>query len=243
MPPLFRVAVLTSSTAPGLDALRDDPNRGLTYELAGVITRKHAPRNLREREAFDQETLALLRDAGAEWVILDDYRYIVTPVLLRAFPERILALHDGDLTLRDDDGVRRYSMLNAVRRAIFAGESQTRPSLYLVTERFGEGPLMLVGPPHAVSGIAADAIARGDYAVAVEYARVHRDWMMRSAYGAMLVRALQFLAAGTINITADTVWIDGAPGPCRLGDAPDLCHDLGDRIRRGIPASCPFIQS
>ncbi len=243
MPPLFRVAVLTSTNAPGIDALRDDPNRGLTYELADVITRAHAPRNLREREAFDEETVVLLRDAGADVVILVDYNYIVTPVLLRAFPDRILALHDGDLTLRDDDGSRRYAMLHAVRRAIFAGERQTRPSLFFVTERFGEGPLMLVGAPYPVSGIATDAIQRGEYDVAIEYARVHRDWMMRSAYGAMLVRALQFLAAGTLKVANDIVWIDGAPGPCRLGDAPAVCHELGDHIQRGIPASCPFIQS
>jgi folate-dependent phosphoribosylglycinamide formyltransferase PurN len=243
MAPLFRVAVLTSSTAPGIESLRDDPNRGLIYELADVVTRKHAPRNLHEREAFDEETVALLRDAGADWVILDDYHYIVTPALLRAFPDRILALHDGDLTLRDNDGARRYAMLHAVRRAIFAGETETRPSLFFVTERFGEGPLMLVGAPYPISGIAADAIRRGEYEVAIEYARVHRDWMMRSAYGTMLVRALQFLAAGTIKVAGDIAWIDGAPGPCRLGDAPAVCHELGAAIQRGIPASCPFIQS
>jgi folate-dependent phosphoribosylglycinamide formyltransferase PurN len=241
MATLFRVAVVTSSTAPGIEALRDDPNRGLTYELADVIRRKGAPRNLCQREAFDEETAAMLRDAGADYVVLDDYHYIVTPPLLRAFPDRILALHDGDLTLRDDDGARRYNMLHAVRRAIFAGAGETRPSLFFVTERFGQGPILLLGPPYPVSGLAADAIARGDYDIAVEYARVHRHWMMRSSYGAMLVRALQFLAAGTIKIAGDIAWIDGAPGPCRLGDAPRACHELGDAIQRGIPASCPFI--
>jgi folate-dependent phosphoribosylglycinamide formyltransferase PurN len=243
MAPLFRVAVLTSSNAPGIEALRDDPNRGLLYELADVITRRDAPRNILERERFDEETVELLRDTGADWVILDDYDFIVTPVLLKAFPDRILALHDGDLTLRDDDGARRYTMLNASRRAIFAGETQTRPSLFFVTERFGEGPLMLVGAPYPVSGIATDAIVRGEYDVAIEYARVHRDWMMRSAYGELLVRALQFLAAGTLKVANGVVWIDGAPGPCRLGDAPQICHELGDHVQRGIPASCPFIQT
>ena len=243
MPPLFRVAVLTSSNAPGIEALREDPNRGLLYELADVVTRTDAPRNMLEREAFDEQTVELLRDTGADFVILDDYQYIVTPVLLRAFPDRILALHEGDLSLRDDDGTRRYAMLNAVRRAIFAGATETRPSLFFVTERFGEGPLMLLGEPYPVSGIATDAIRRGEYEVAIEYAQVHRDWMMRSAYGEMLVRALQFLAAGTLKVANDVVWIDGVPGPCRLGDAPKICHELGDHIQRGIPASCPFIQS
>ena len=79
--------------------------------------------------------------------------------------------------------------------------------------------------------------------MAVEYARVHRDWMMRSAYGELLVRALQFLAAGTFKVANNVVWIDGAPGPCRLGDAPQICHELGDHVQRGIPASCPFIQT
>jgi folate-dependent phosphoribosylglycinamide formyltransferase PurN len=242
MPPLFRVAVLTSTNAPGVDALRTDPNRGLTYELAEVITRAHAPRNLRDREAFDAQTAEMLRDTGADWVVLDDYHYIVTAPLLRAFPDHILALHEGDLTLRDDDGARRYVMLHAVRRAIFAGAEETRPSMFFVTERFGEGPVLLLGAPFPISGIAADAISRGDYDVAIEYARVHRDWEMHAAYGEMLVRAMQFLAAGTITVAGDIAWIDGAPGPCRLGDAPRVCRDLGEHIQRGIPASCPFIQ-
>ena len=239
----FRVAVLTSTNAPGVERLRGDPNRGTTYELAEVITRRHAPRNLRDREAFDEQTAEMLRDVGADYVFLDDYGYIVTRPLLRAFPEHILALHEGDLTIRDDDGGRRYVTLHAVRRAIFAGASETRPSLFFVTERLGEGPVLLLGAPYPVSRIAADAIARGAYDLAVDYARVHREWMMRAAYGEMLVRGLQFLAAGTIKVSGDIAWIDGAPGPCRLGDAPRICRDLGEHVQRGIPASCPFIQS
>ena len=238
----FRVAVLTSTNAPGVESLVHDPNRGILYDLADVVVRRNAPRNLRIREGFDAETAEILRDAGADWVVLAGYGNLVTRPLLSAFPERILALHDGDLTLRDDEGVRRYAMLDAVRRAVFAGAHETRASLFFVTERFGEGPLMLVGPPFPVSELAADAIAHGAYDMAVAYARLHRDWM-RSSYGDLLVRAMEIIAAGTMALTGEVAWIDGAPGPCRLGDAPRACHELGAAIQRGIPASCPFIQS
>ena len=38
----LRVAVLTSGSAPGLDALLADANRGVAYELAAVVTSETA---------------------------------------------------------------------------------------------------------------------------------------------------------------------------------------------------------
>jgi hypothetical protein len=44
-----------------------------------------------------------------------------------------------------------------------------------------------------------------------------------------------------VQVVKDIAWVDGAPGPCRMGEAPAICGDATDSIRRGIPASCPFI--
>ena len=72
------------------------------------------------------------------------------------------------------------------------------------------------------------------------YAELHREWMLADA-GTMLMRVIELLAGGTVRTIGDTVWVDGAPGPCRLGEAPRACHEPESMVARGIPRSCPFI--
>lgn len=265
----IRVALLVSANAPAIEPLLGDPNRGALYDVVCVVGSEtelaQAPlleaaniplvlrpirrivngslRNLRAREEYDRETADILKSFQADWVILAGYRFIVTEALLSAFPERVLALHAGDLTLSGDDGRRRYTELHAVRRAIFAGERETRSSLFFVTDRVGEGPLFLVSRPYPVAEIAADGLTWGAYDLVNRYVNVHRDWMVRSAWGEMIAHALGLLAAGTIRVAGDVAWVDGVPGPCRMGEAPRACHVRKDEIARGIPASCPFIES
>jgi len=258
----LRVAVLTSSSAPGIEQLLRSPDRGVLYDLACVVStavsfaeRKAVEdagvpfivrpltevRNRAARQEYDRETADLLRAYGVEYAILGGYKYFVTAPLLDSLPNRLLGIYDADLTVLDEDGGRRYRDLHGVRRAIFAGDAETRSSLFFVTERPGDGPLMLLSAPFPVAAVARDAIARGQYDLAVDYARLHHQWMTRTSWGTMLVEAIRLLAAGTFAVAGDVVWIDGAPGPCRLGDAPRFCRP--EQIRRDIPASCPFIQS
>ena len=268
----IRVALLVSGSAPAIETLLADPNRGAIYDVVCVVSSEtelaEAPlleaakiplvlrplrrfagerglslRNLRAREEYDLETADILKSFQVDWVILAGYRFIVTTPLLELFPGRILALHEGDLTLTDHDGRRRYTELHSVRRAVFAGERETRSSLYAVTERVGEGPLFLLSRPYPVAEIAAEGLAWGAYELVNGYVKVHREWMVRSAWGEMLAHALGLIAAGTIRVAHDVAWVDGVPGPCRMGEAPRICHTLKNEIERGIPSSCPFIES
>jgi folate-dependent phosphoribosylglycinamide formyltransferase PurN len=266
----LRVAVLTSSSAPGIEQLLADPDRGVLYELACVVSSADsfaecraveaagvplivrplkrilaaqglAYRNLAARQDYDRETAEVLRAHGVDYAILDGYNYFVTAPLLDSFPNPLLAIVDADLTVLDEDGARRYRDLHGVRRAIFAGDTETRSSVFFVIGRPVAGPLMLLSAPFPVAAVARDAIARGEYELAIEYAHVHRRWMTATAWGAMLMEAIRFLAAGRLAVVGDVVWIDGVPGPCRLGEAPRFCRS--EHTDRGIPASCPFIQS
>lgn len=267
----LRIGILTSSSVPGIDRLIADPNRGPVYDIACVVSSEtelaeaplleeaHIPliirplhrilgeralslRNLRAREDYDRDTADLLKSLHVDWIVLDGYHYIVTEALLGLFPDRVLGIHESDLTQLDEDGHRRYIEIHSVRRAIFAGEKETRSSMFFVTPHVGEGPLFLLSEPYPVSPIAADGLAWGAYDLVSDYARVHRDWMVRASWGPMLERAMQFIAAGTIRVAHDVAWIDGAPGPCRLGEAPRVCHLHASEISRGIPSSCPFIE-
>lgn len=236
----LRIAILTSRGAPGVDDLLGDHRCEVMYEVVAVIdgSKRQPPRNLNSRRVFDRELAEELRAAGADFVILAGYRWIITEPLLEAFPGKIIALHDGDLTRLDADGQRRFKGLHPVRAALFDGLDQTRSSAFIVTERVCEGPLFLISAPYRVAPAAADAQRRGDAGLVSAYADVHRAWMIRDAWGLMLRRIVELLAAGTLQIVGDVVWVDGVPGPCLLGQAPEVCHH---EPAEGIPRSCPFL--
>ncbi len=264
-----QIAVLTSHSVPGIGDLLAQPNRGAVYRIAAVIgsedslveqemietagvpvilrpirrfheERRLPLRNLHARAEYDHENVDLLRALGVDWLIVAGYRYIVTEPLLSAFPQRIIVLHDGDLTMRDADGNRPYAGLHAVRDAIFDGRDETRSTAYLMERPVGTGPLFLLGAPYPVAPLARDARNWGAADMLAAYAELHRRWMRLATWGEMLTRMAEIIAAGTIQIVGDVVWVDGVPGPCRIGCAPSFC---ADRQPEGgaIPASCPFV--
>lgn len=262
MEPL-RIAILTSRNAPGLDRLLADPNRGSVWDLSIVVgsetgfdgesllTQAGIPlelrpiratssfRNLHERERYDEDLAELVTRLKIDYVFLCGYDYILTSPVVERLPGKVLAVHDADFTLRDKG--RTYAGPRAVRDAIFAGETETRSSVYLVTGEVAAGPLFLLSGPFPIASMAHDARERGDADFLRSYAALHRTWMVQSAWGPMMVRSLELLAAGTTKVVGDVVWIDGAPGPCRMGEAPASCLEPESMVARGIPRSCPFI--
>ena len=265
-----RIAVLTSHSATGIEGLVGDPNRGTLYNLVAVVSsesriaeqeiidaagiptilrpiqrfhdeRRVALRLVQNRSAYDAETADILHRLDVNYVILLGYRFIVTEPLLAAFPQRIIALHDGDLTLRDEDGRRSYTGLHAVRNAVFDGLGETRCSAYLATRDVGAGPLFLLSGAYPLAAMAVDAQLWGALDVLSSYAALHGRWMRRSAWSTMLIHIMEMLSAGTMQVVGDVVWVDGVPGPCRMGDAPSVCHAREKSITAGVPASCPFI--
>jgi folate-dependent phosphoribosylglycinamide formyltransferase PurN len=268
----LRVVVLTSHSAPGLEYAIAHPHRGALFEIAAVVSsedtfaeidaveaaqirvvirplkraladRGLSARNLHARADYDGETADLLLHFRADYVFLLGYNYIVTEPLLEAFPQKLIALHPGDLMLRDENGQRRYAGLRAVREAIFAGEIETRNSAYFVTREVGAGPLFLLSRPYRVAPLALDARMWGAADLSSAYADLHERWMVRAGWGEMFIRAIEFLAAGTVKVVHDLVWIDGVPGPCRMGEAPVICRELEPSIDSGIPSSCPLLRN
>lgn len=231
----MRVALLTSGPAAAAEKLLDP--RGDLYEVVSVVQRRFRDRNLRERERHDLETADRLRALGAEYVFAAAYQYVLTEPMLDAFEGRIVVVHDGDLTLRDDSGQRRWLGPRAVLDAVIGGAASTRNSLYFATRDIGHGPLLLIGAPHDISPMVRQARAKGEYEAIRSYAQLHR-WWMRQEWPALMERAIEMLSAGTRQTVGDTVWVDGAPGPCRMGEAPEACYEP----ERGIPPSCPFIR-
>jgi folate-dependent phosphoribosylglycinamide formyltransferase PurN len=221
----LRVAVLTTSRAPGLDHLLDrDPNRGRLYELAAVVatdpasealaradasgipTRIHDLRafcghrggrisDLGLRHEFDAATVRLLDDHQPDLVMLCAYLHVLTAPMLDRFPDRILNIHDGDLGLTGSDGRPRYRGLRSTRDAVMAGETETRSSVHLVTREVDIGPLLLRSEPFPVHALVDDARRWGAADILNAYAFAQREWMMRACWGPLLARSIALMAA------------------------------------------------
>lgn len=223
-----RAAVLCSKRAPGLEYVLQYPSRNALFEIACVITTEddfpdrgvvqahgvpvmthplrafHVDRGapIRDRSVraqYDEVTAGVLRRLDVDVVILLGYLFVLTEPMLSAFPGRIFNLHDSDLSLRNHDGRRRYVGLHSTREAILAGEPETRTSLHVVTRELDEGPIVARSDAFPVSPLVADALADGAADMLRAYAYAHREWMMRRAWGPMVVRQLEQLAAG-VNV-------------------------------------------
>jgi folate-dependent phosphoribosylglycinamide formyltransferase PurN len=220
----LRVGVLCSERAPGLvHLLNHDPHRGSEYEIVCCLTsgdtfaeevrverrgvpclshsihhfcRTHGAEidNLAARVAFDRAMLQQLAPYNPDVLLLDGYYLLLTDPVLEQFEGRIVDLHASDITLRNGSGGPRYPGLHAVRDAFLAGEPETRVSAHVVTTRLDDGPVLLRSWSFPAPPVVSWARARGALDVLRAAAWVHHEWMLREAWGPMMMRTLELAA-------------------------------------------------
>ena len=220
----LRVAVLTSRRAPGLEQLLRHPQRNKMFEMVCVISSEpafeqaetiersdvpvllHAMRNFcSEREvsirnfdarvAYDRHTAEMLRLMRVDTVLCLGYLYLLTEPMLRQFPDRILSIHDSDLSIRRPDGERCYVGLHSTRDAILAGEKVTRSTLHFVTRKLDSGPVIVMSDRYPVAPEATAAALMGDLQSVKQHAWRQRRAMMND-WGMLAARGLEYIACG-----------------------------------------------
>ncbi len=106
------IAVLVSGSGSNLQAIIDASEAGAIPAKIGVVLSNNAEayglvrarnhgipaevvdhRSFENREAFDARMVEIIRSYGAELVCLAGFMRVVTPVFLRAFPQRIINIH------------------------------------------------------------------------------------------------------------------------------------------------------
>jgi phosphoribosylglycinamide formyltransferase 1 len=102
---------------------------------AGVATRVLSHKDYGSREEFDAAVVAILREHEVDVVCLAGFMRILSPVLIRAFPERILNIHPSLLPA--------FVGLHAQRQAIEHGVKVTGATVHLVDEDLDHGPILL----------------------------------------------------------------------------------------------------
>lgn len=182
------VAVLCSKRAPGIEALLPHLTCVITTHEnavlpAGVPVMHHPIRAYTDRRTYDAMTAHVLRELGIDTVLCLGYIYVLTDVMLNAFPNRIFNIHDSDLTIRHIDGERKYIGLRSTRDAILAGETETRSTLHLVTEQLDGGPILALSRAYPVAPFVHEAAAAGHTDIVKAYAYAQREWMMRDCWG------------------------------------------------------------
>ncbi|HEX7705446.1 MAG TPA: formyltransferase family protein [Thermoanaerobaculia bacterium] len=216
----LRVAVLCSHRAPGSVALLEHAKRSLRWDVVCAITTEpfcqdmevferagvplltsplrefHRERSfsLKDRDArasFDAQTVDSLRQFDVDVVLLLGYLYVVTDVLLDAFPGRVFNIHDSDLAIENSKGKRRYVGLHSTRDAIVAGELEIRSTLHKVTSQLDAGPIVIRSRAYPIAPFARAAAHAGHADIVRAYAYAQREWMMRDAWGSMAVHAIE----------------------------------------------------
>jgi len=150
-----RIAVLVSGRGSNLQAIIDNIEKGLlSSELAVVISdqadayaleraRKHnipavpviATAYKDRREDYDALLVKELRERNVDLVCLAGFMRIITPVLIRAFPNRILNIHPSLLPA--------FPGLHVQKKALDHGVKFSGCTVHFVDEGMDTGPIII----------------------------------------------------------------------------------------------------
>jgi len=172
-----RVAVVISNVADakGLDRAR---RHGIS---AVVIEHRSAP----SREAYDAEVVSALQAHDVGLVVLAGFMRLVTPVLLNAYPNRVLNIHPALLPA--------FPGLHAARQALAHGARLTGVTVHFVDEETDHGPILAQ---------AAVPIAPDDTEMTL-HARIQRQEHRIYPF------AIQLIAEGRVRVEGRSVVIAG----------------------------------
>ena len=148
----LKIGVLLSGSGTNLQAIIDAAAEGLPVEIVHVVSsrpdafgierahRAGIPVTGLNRDVYadpveaDKRIAETLRYAHAEYVVMAGYMRKVTPVLLDAFPDRVLNLHPALLP--------SFKGAHAFQDAFDAGVKVTGITVHFANEDYDKGPIV-----------------------------------------------------------------------------------------------------
>jgi len=204
---LLRLGVLASGSGSNLQSILDAcAQRRIAAEVAAVICNVPGARALQRakeagvpavllphqeharREEYDARLVAELRSRGVELLCLAGFMRIVTPVLLSAFPQRVLNIHPSLLPA--------FPGMHGVRQAIRAGVRVSGCTVHFVDEGTDCGPILVQAAVPVLEGDTEESLA------ARILLQEHRIYP----------RAIQLVAEGRVALEGQRVRISGPQG-------------------------------
>jgi phosphoribosylglycinamide formyltransferase-1 len=138
------------------------------------------------REAYDRAVLDVLRKHDVELVLLAGYMKIVTPVLVKAYENRMMNIHPSLLP--------SFPGLDAQKKALEYGVKLSGCTVHFVTEGVDEGPIIIQAAVPIVEGDTAETLAAR---ILVEEHKIYP-------------KAVQLYAEGRLKVDGRIVRISGA---------------------------------
>lgn len=200
----LRIGVLVSGSGTNLqailDAIRNDElpakvvqvisSRPDAYgiqraQAAGVPTLVLNRTVYADPEAADARIVECLRACDTEYVVMAGYMRKCTPVLLDAFPDRVVNLHPALLP--------SFKGAHAIDDAFAAGVKVTGVTVHLANEEYDKGPIIAQEPVRVEEDMTLDELEAQIHAVEhVLYPRVIRQ----IAEGRMTIGADRHVSIG-----------------------------------------------
>ena len=150
------IAVLVSGSGSNLQAIIDASERGEIPGRVGLVVSNKADaygltraekhgiptavvdhKAFESREAFDAKLVEVIRASGAVLVCLAGFMRVVTPVFLRAFPQRILNIHPALLP--------SFPGAHGIADAFAYGVKVAGVTVHFASAVFDEGPILAQG--------------------------------------------------------------------------------------------------
>lgn len=138
------------------------------------------------REAYDRAVLDVLRKHDVELVLLAGYMKIVTPVLVKAYENRMMNIHPSLLP--------SFPGLDVQKKALDHGVKLSGCTVHFVTEGVDEGPIIIQAAVPILEGDTPETLAAR---ILVEEHKIYP-------------KAVQLYAEGKLKVDGRVVHVSGA---------------------------------
>lgn len=165
----LRIGVLVSGSGTNLQAILDAIENGLLHaKVVHVVSSRpdafgiqraneaNVPCTVLNRSVYedvfaaDERIVDALQGAGVEYVVMAGYMRKCTPVLLDAFPDRVVNLHPALLP--------SFKGAHAIQEAYDAGVKVTGVTVHFANEDYDKGPIIAQEPVRVDEGCTLDEL-------------------------------------------------------------------------------------
>ena len=175
MAPNLKIGVLLSGNGTNLQAIIDAAAAGLPVDIVAAVSSRPDAYGIERAQAAGIPVTVLNRDvyadpeaadaliartlhaAGAEYVVMAGYMRKLTPVMLDAFPDRVLNLHPALLP--------SFKGAHAIADAYAAGVKVTGVTVHLANEDYDKGPIVAQEPVRVEEGWSLDDLEAASHEV------------------------------------------------------------------------------